>query len=135
MPELIYINFKGMEMDKYVYEFLFSETPEIVYGPWWGYPNPSICGNIAPDESTYSIVKTVKTTYKLKTAQENTCYSMEYVMNGIIALGWIEIEGLEEYPENGRMVFHYGDSMEKVTELLGLYDYTFEPDTTKETAQ
>ena len=48
MPELIYINFKGMEMDKYVYEFLFSETPEIVYGPWWGYPNPSICGNIAP---------------------------------------------------------------------------------------
>ncbi len=128
MADLVYVNYKGMDMDKHVYEFIFSETPEIVYGKDWDYPNPSICSDLSPDESTYSIVKTVKTGYKLKTVQETACYSMEYAMNGIIALAWIDIDGLEEYPENGRMVFHYGDSVDKVTELWGLYEYTFEED-------
>lgn len=126
MAELVYINEKGMDMDRYVYEFIFSETPEIVYGPDWDYPNPSICSDLAPDPTTYDTVKTVVTTYRLKTIQQTTCYSMEYAMNGIIALAWIDIEGLDEYPENGRMVFHYGDSIEKVTELLNLYNYAFE---------
>ena len=53
-------------------------------------------------------------------------------MNGIIALAWIDIEGLEEYPENGRMVFHYGDTYDKVVELLGSYDYHFEEETEEE---
>ena len=126
MPELVYVNYKGDDLNKHVYEFLFSETPEVVYGPWWLYPNPSICGDISPDPTTYSIVKTVKTDYRLKTIQENSCFSMEYAMNGVVALAWIDIEGLDVYPPNGRMVFHYGDSMEKVIELLGSYEYHFE---------
>jgi len=132
MPQLVYINEKGMDMDRYVYEFIFSETPEIVYGPDWDYPNPSICTDLSPDPTTYDTVKNVITTYKLKTVQETTCYSMEYAMNGIIALAWIDIEGLEEYPENGRMVFHYGDDIEKVAELLNLYGYGFEEDREEE---
>ena len=123
---LIYINPKGMNLGLYEYDFIFSDTPEIVYGPDWDYPNPSICDTLAPDPTTYSSVRTVKTELPLKTVQETSCYSMEYAMNGIVALAWIDIEGLEEYPENGRMVFHYGDSVEKVTELLGAYDYHFE---------
>ena len=128
MAELVFINEKGRDMDRYVYEFIFSETPEIVYGPDWDYPNPSICTDVAPDPTTYNIVHTVITTYRLKTIQENTCYSMEYAMNGILALAWIDIEGLEEYPEHGRMVFHYGDTEKKVVELLNLYGYGFEED-------
>ena len=126
--ELVYINPLGTTQGGYEYEFIFSDTPEIVYGPDWDYPNPSICTNVAPDPSTYNLVTKVRTGYKLKTIQETSCYSMEYAMNGIIALGWIDIEGLEEYPENGRMVFHYGDSLEKVAELLNLYNYKFEDD-------
>ena len=80
MPELVYINPKGVDGDKFVYEFIFSETPEIVYGKDWDYPNPSICSDLRPDETTYSMVKTVKTTYKLKTVQDTTCFSMEYAM-------------------------------------------------------
>ena len=124
--ELIYINPLGAAQGLYEYEFIFSDTPEIVYGPDWDYPNPSICSSVAPDPSTYNLVKKVRTSYKLRTIQEMSCYSMEYAMNNIIALGWIDIEGLEEYPENGRMVFHYGDSLEKVAELLNLYDYKLE---------
>lgn len=126
MGVLVYISDKGMDMDKHVYDFIFSDTPEIVYGPDWDYPNPSVCQDLSPDPTTYNEVKTVKTIYKLKTIQETTCYSMEYAMNGITALAWIDIEGLEEYPENGRMVFHYGDTEEKVAELLNLYNYGFE---------
>ncbi len=124
--QLIFIKPKGTVLGQYEYDFLFSETPEIVYGPDWDYPNPSICSNVNPDPTTYDIIKSVRTTLPLKTIQETSCYSMEYAMNGIIALGWIDIEGLEEYPENGRMVFHYGDDMEKVISLLDLYDYHFD---------
>lgn len=126
MPQLVFINYKGEELGKHVYEFIFSDTPEIVYGKDWDYPNPSICDDVSPDPTTYSEVKIVKTTYRLKTIQETACYSMEYAMNNIIALAWIDIEGLEDYPENGRMVFHYGDDIEEVKRLLSAYDYVFE---------
>ena len=126
MSELVFINEKEKGVDYFVYEFIFSDTPEIVYGPDWDYPNPSICSDVKPDPTTYSEIYNVRTVFHLKTIQNNTCYSMEYAMNGILALAWIDIEGLEEYPENGRMVFHYGDSIEKVTELLNLYNYKLE---------
>ena len=77
MEQLVYVSNKGMDMDKHVYEFIFSETPESVYGPDWDYPNPSICTDLRPDPTTYDMVKTVETSYKLKTIQETTCYSME----------------------------------------------------------
>ena len=51
---------------------------------------------------------------------------MEYATFGIIALGWIDLDNLEEYPENGRMVFHFKDTKEKVVELLSLYDIKLE---------
>lgn len=112
----------------YEYDFLFSETPEIVWGRDWDEMNPTIAisGDLTPDPSTFSVVKRVKTSLPLKTVEETTCYSMEYTLNGSIALAWIDIEKLEDYPENGRMVFHFQDTYEKTEELLGLYDYTLE---------
>ena len=40
---------------------------------------------------------------------------MEYAIARIIALGWVDIENLEEYPEK-RLVFHFGDTFEDVSE-------------------
>ena len=47
---------------------------------------------------------------------------MEYAINKIIALAWINIENLEEYPQEGRMVFHFGDDFNKVKKLLSNYN-------------
>ena len=110
----------------YEYDFFFSETPEYVWGPDWDVDNPSINGDITPEETTYSIIKRVRTTLPLKTAEETSCYSMEYATYGILALVWIDIENLEVYPENGRLTMHFGETMTEVQEKLKLYDWYFE---------
>lgn len=100
------------------YDFFFSSTPDFVWGPFWDESNPSINGDITPEESTYSTIKRVVTTLPLKTAEETSCYSMEYATYGILALAWIDIENLDEYPEHGRMTLRFGDTMDVVQEKL-----------------
>lgn len=124
---LVYIKPIGKNTDEtFGYEFLFSELPDIVWGPDWEIDNPSSCGDITPDKTTYNKTYKVNSPFQLKTLEETSCYSMEYATFGIIALGWIDLDNLEEYPENGRMVFHFKDTKEKVVELLSLYDIHLE---------
>ena len=51
---------------------------------------------------------------------------MEYAIYGILALSWIDLEGLEDYPENGRMTLHFGDSLDEVKALLDKFDIVIE---------
>jgi hypothetical protein len=124
--KLVYVRpiIDGGDNKNYQYDFLFSETPDVVWGPDWTDNAPNLCGDISPEPSTYSVVKRVKSPMQLKVLQENSCYSMEYAINGSVALAWLNLEGLEEYPENGRMVFHFGNSyleVEAQLELHGIY--------------
>lgn len=109
--------------EEYEYELFFSNTPDIVWGVDWDINNPVSCGDISPEKSTYSEIKKVTTALPFKTIEETSCYSMEYAINGSVALAWIDIENLEEYPENGRCVLHFGDSEEKVKQLLEKQGY------------
>ncbi len=113
------------ENKKFEYDFFFSETPDIVYGADWDDDNPATAKSedLAPDPSTYSIIKRVKTNLPLKTIEETTCYSMEYAINGSVALSWIDIENLEDYPENGRLTLHFGDTYSDVEEKLRKFEY------------
>ena len=104
------------------YDFLFSDTPDFVWGPFWDIDSPASNGDISPEPSTYSVVKRVKSAFNLKVIQENSCYSMEYAINRSIALAWLDLEGMENYPENGRMVFHFGDSYLEVEAQLELHE-------------
>ena len=79
-------------------------------------------GDISPEPSTYTVVKRIKSPFSLKAVQENSCYSMEYAINRSVALAWLDLEGLEEYPSNGRMVFKFGDSFLEVEAQLELHD-------------
>lgn len=112
----------GSDNKNYEYDFLFSETPEVVWGPDWTDNAPNICGDISPEPSTYNLVKRVKSAFPLKTIQENSCYSMEYAINRSVALAFLDVEGMEQYPENGRMVFHFGDSYLQVEAQLELHE-------------
>ena len=124
---LVYINKVSDNPDGvHEYDFVFSNTPEYVWGNDWDSYNPSSCEDTFPDETTYSKIYKARTVYPLKTIQETTCLPIEYAIYGITALAWIDIENLEEYPQNGRMVFHFGDDKEKVEELLSKYDYTLD---------
>jgi len=126
-PVLVYVKPVCKNTDgTYEYDFFFSETPEYVWGPDWDINSPSSNGDITPEESTYSEIKRVITTLPLKTLEETSCYPMEYATYGILALAWIDIENLEEYPENGRMVLKFGYSKSDVEKLMETQSWKFE---------
>ena len=109
----------------YEYDFFFSSTPEYVWGPEWDINVPSSNGDITPDSTTYSKTRRVKTTLPLKTFEETSCYSMEYTIYRMFALCWIDIENLDEYPENGRLTMYFGEDEDKIVEKLSLYSWEF----------
>lgn len=108
----------------YEYDLFFSDTPDIVWGVDWECNTPGLISTeeIVPDPTTYNKTVRIKTQYPLKTIQETYCYSMEYAIARIIALSWIDIENMEEYPEKGRMVLYFGDSFENVKEKLNDFE-------------
>lgn len=117
--KLVYVRpvTNGSDNMNYEYDFLFSETPEVVWGVDWTDNAPNLCGDMSPEPSTYSLVKRLKSPIELKTIQENSCYSMEYAINRSVALAYLNLEGLEEYPAH-RLVFHFGDTYLDVEKML-----------------
>ena len=108
---LVYIEPIGKNLlDWYEYEFIFSETPDIVWGNDWDCKLPLYCTNLRPEESTYSLTKRLKTNIPLKVIQENSCFSIEMATYNIVALGWEDITNYESYPEDGRLIFNFGES-------------------------
>lgn len=109
----------------YEYDFFFTTTPEFVWGPDWDVNSPASNGDITPDSTTYNEIKKVTTNLPLKTLGETTCYSMEYATYGIMALAWIDIENLDEYPENGRLTMYFGETKEEIISKLEKYNWKF----------
>lgn len=127
MGKLVYVKPSYKNTDgTFEYDFFFSDTPEYVWGPFWDVDNPSINGDITPEESTYNEIYHVKTNLPLKTAEETSCYSMEYATYGILAIAWIDIENLDEYPENGRMTLYFGEDIDEIQNKLSSYDWKLE---------
>jgi hypothetical protein len=123
--KLVYVKpiLNGSDNKNYEYDFLFSDTPEVVWGIDWDDNAPNLCGDISPEPSTYNLVKRIKLEYPLKVIQENSCYSMEYAISGAVALAWLDLEGFDEYPDH-RLVFHFGDNYEIVESELFKLTYT-----------
>lgn len=117
---LVYV--KSVNKHQMEYSLYFSETPDVVWGLDWDVNIPNIQSDLTPDKTTYSKIINFTSPFKLTTIEDISCFSMEYAINRIIALSWVDISLLEEYPENGRCVLHFGDSFEKVQELLKQID-------------
>lgn len=107
----------------YIYKFYYSENPDVVWGSYWDYNNPSIAddNDVFPQKSSYSFTEDVKSDYKLGLAIKNASYPLLYCTYGIMALAWIDIEGLDEYPENGRGVVKFGMDRKEVEEIVKQY--------------
>ena len=112
--------------ETYIYRLFFSENPDVVWGSAWDYDNPGIVSatdieDIYPQEESYSETEDVESDYRLGLAMKNTCYPLLYCIYGILALAWIDIEGLEEYPDQGRGVLKFGMDYDEVQEIIQQY--------------
>lgn len=114
---LVYINKIGQNWKgNYIYEFLFSDILEDIDGDGWdSYPSS---GNPEPPENKF-IKKSgsLTTTLKLDLVQESDSFAMWDAVDGIIALGWENMEGYDEYPEK-RLFFTFGEKINSVEDKL-----------------
>lgn len=119
--KVAYIVYVGKSIEKQnIYHFLLAEDVEETFSEGW---NEKPSGNVPNDilmipDDQYEYVKELKTDVTLDLAQDNTCFSLQDARDGIIALAYENLDEAEEYPENGRIVIHFGDLIDDVEEML-----------------
>ena len=109
--KLVYIHKAGTDFEgETTYEFLFSDNSENIDGDEWdAYPASS---KPSPPNKEYIVsIGRITTNYRIDLIQDSIYMGMYDAVDGIIALGWENIEDLQEYPEN-RLSFFFGDTIE-----------------------
>lgn len=115
--KLVYVKHLGKTYDEmYNYEFFFSTQPEIVWGVDWNEQCPSACGDTTPERSTYHEVVELKCDIPLFCAQDNSCFSLQDMSDGIISCAWEDLSEYESYPEPYRLVFDFGEDKQSIIE-------------------
>jgi hypothetical protein len=118
---LVFVNRIGSDLKgKFEYEFIFAADIDRVWGEGWSTVPSGICSrhDKMPVESTYDYVFRVSGRIKLDVAQDNTCFSMQDCIDGVVALAWENINDYENYPEY-RMIFRYGENIEVTEKKIG----------------
>lgn len=121
--KVIYVQYVGIDSDGYnVYQFLISNDSEDTWGEEWNEKPACNCRFLKPDDDMYDYVKELRTDMKLDLAQNNCCVSMQDVRDHCAALAYENLDEAEEYPEKGRIVILFGDSLENVELMLAKRD-------------
>ena len=120
-PRLGFIKLIGEESDGYYrYEFIFTNNINEFWGENFEYKPCCLCNGLSPDEKFIWEVHTVKMKIKLELIQNNCCFSFSDATDGIIAIAWEDISEYDEYPEEGRIFFRFGETLDEVEEKLAV---------------
>lgn len=115
----IYMLYVGKNVDgENIYHLLLSEDCDKTWAEGWENKPACVMRDLTPDEDMYEYVTEIKTELKFDLAQDNCCFSMQDCRDNIIALASENLEDYEEYPEDGRMVIHFGDTIEEIEVML-----------------
>lgn len=120
---LCFIKLIGKEDKEYYrYEFMFSKNiKEFKIEE----DNEFCCLSKTIIPITETIVHVVKMKVKLDLIQNNCCFSFKHAKLGIVALGWENIDEYEEFPEEGRLFFRFGETLDEVEEKLAMKNVLF----------
>lgn len=102
------------------YEFIFTNNIDEFWGENFEYKPCCLCNDLIPNDEYITEIHKIKTKIKFDLVQDNCCFSMQDCMDGIISLAWENIDEYEEYPEDGRLVFNFGESYDDVERKLAL---------------
>lgn len=120
-PRLGFIRLIGEESDGYYrYEFIFTENINEFWGENFEYKPCCLCNGLSPDDKFISEIHIVKMKIKLDLIQDNCCFSFSDATDGIIAIAWENMDDYDEYPEEGRIFFRFGETLNEVEEKLSV---------------
>lgn len=106
------------EMNNYEFLFGYEEQMDTFWGDNFDQKPACLCNDIEPLEDTFDTIKKIRMKIKLDLAQESCCHSMADCIDGIIAVAWENIDDYEEYPQDGRLIFQFGEEYETVEDKL-----------------
>ena len=121
--KVIYVLYIGKNSDyEYIYHLLLSDDNEKTWADGWENKPACVMRDLTPEDDMYEYIVEIKTELKLDLAQENCCYSMQDCRDNVVALASENLKEAEEYPEDGRIVIHFGDLFEDVEKMLAKRD-------------
>ena len=118
---LCFIRLVGEENDgTYRYEFIFTDNVNEVWGDDFNYKPSCLCNNLMVSEEYVTEVHIVKTDIKLDLIQNSCCFSISDAYDGIISIAWQNLDNLDEFPDDGRIFFRFGETLDEVKEKLAM---------------
>lgn len=118
---LCFIRLIGEENDGfYRYEFMFTDNIDEFWAENADQKPACLVNNIEPLDEYVTEIHVVKTKIKLDLIQDNCCFSVSDSFDGIVSLAWQNLDELDEYPQDGRIFFKFGESLEEVENKLAM---------------
>jgi len=117
--KLLFINELGPNYkNENIYEFIFGNETEELWGDEWD-ARPAH-GKPGPPELQYieSVGVLNNTKLSLDLVQNSDYFNMEHALDNVIALGWETYEDDYDNGEEERLVFHFGEELQKVKDKL-----------------
>jgi hypothetical protein len=116
-----FIRLIGEENDGYYrYEFIFTDNIDEFWGEEFNQKPACLVNNLAPSDEYITEIHIVKMKIKLELLQDNCCFAYSDGMDGIISIAWEDISDYDEFPEDGRIFFRFGESLEEVENKLAM---------------
>ena len=122
---LIYINVIGKDYkENYLYEFIFSDSIEDIDGDDWD-TFPASGRPSAPHDHFIKKVGRLESEIKFDVIQDSDTFAVWDAIDGVIALGWENINAYDSYPEK-RICFKFGEPINEVEAKLYEKDLTLQ---------
>jgi hypothetical protein len=91
-----------------------------VWGEEFDQKPACLVNNLMVDDEFITEIHVVKMKIKLDLIQDNCCFSVSDAIDGIISIAWEDISEYDEYPEEGRIFFRFGETLEDVENKLAV---------------
>lgn len=118
---LLFVRLIGEEADGYYrYEFIFTDNPDEAWGEDWEHKPAGLVNDLIPSDEYITEVHIVKTKIKFDLIQNNMCFGMQDAMDGIVSIAYENMDAYESYPEDGRLFFMFGESLDEVERKLAM---------------
>jgi hypothetical protein len=114
---LIYIDKLGKDYDdNFLYDFIFSETIVDIDGDEWD-TYPASGRPYPPHKQFIHLVGRLEADIILDLVQDSDTFAVWDAIDGVLPLGWENINDYETYPEV-RLVFKFGETKENIEAKL-----------------
>jgi hypothetical protein len=118
---LCFIRLIGEENDGYYrYEFIFTDNIDEVWGEGFDEKPACLVNGLMVEDKYITEIHIVKMKIKLDLIQDNCCFSVSDSYDGCIAIAIENMDSYESYPEDGRIFFRFGESLEEVENKLAM---------------